>query len=110
MADLLPFFVGVLVCSAIAWAGERSHRHFEARRRQYVARIRGTKVPGLSVERAVGGAHGRDERPDRLDEAKRGHGAHAVEKPRVHADRLVHVAECAPGGPFAVGAVLRLLP
>lgn len=47
IAGLLPFFVGVLVCAAIAWAGERSHRHFEARRRQYIARIRGTKVPEL---------------------------------------------------------------
>ncbi|XXQ53698.1 hypothetical protein ACA040_002372 [Xenophilus aerolatus] len=47
MAELLPFFVGVLVCAAIAWAGEKSHQHFEARRRQYVARIRGTRVPEL---------------------------------------------------------------
>lgn len=47
MSALLPFFVGVLVCAAIAWAGERSHRHFEARRRQYIARIRCTKVPEL---------------------------------------------------------------
>ncbi len=47
MAALLSFFGGVLVCAVIAWAGEWSHRHFEARRRQYVARIRGTKVPEL---------------------------------------------------------------
>ncbi len=47
MAELLPFFVGMLACAIVAQAGELSHQHFEARRRQYVARIRGTKVPEL---------------------------------------------------------------
>lgn len=47
LSPLLPFFVGVLVCAAIAWAGERSHRYFEARRRQYIARIRRTRALGL---------------------------------------------------------------
>lgn len=47
MTGLLFFFVGMLVCAFIAWAGERSHLHFESRRRQYIARIRGTKLPEL---------------------------------------------------------------
>lgn len=47
MPELLPFFVGMLVCGLVAQAGELSHQHFESRRRQYVARIRGTRVPEL---------------------------------------------------------------
>lgn len=41
------FFCGMLACAVIARGGEGSHRYWEARRRQYIARIRGTKTPEL---------------------------------------------------------------
>lgn len=94
MLDAVSFFAGMLLCGILLQAGELSNAHFEARRRQYVARIRGTKVPGLSLEGAVGGAQGGYQRPRGLDEPQRGHGAHAVEQPRVDTDRLLHSVEC----------------
>ncbi|MFT4248021.1 MAG: hypothetical protein QM581_08285 [Pseudomonas sp.] len=47
---MLIFFVGMLVCGAIAQAGELSHLYFESRRRQLIARIRGTSVPAWPVD------------------------------------------------------------
>lgn len=41
------FFCGMLVCAIVAQAGEAGHRVWESRRRQYIARIRGTKTPEL---------------------------------------------------------------
>ena len=47
MFEPVSFFVGMLLCGILLQAGELSNAHFESRRRQYVARIRGTKVPEL---------------------------------------------------------------
>lgn len=51
---MLAFFFGMLVCALIAQAADLSHHYYESRRRQLIARIRGTAIPRWPDEAGAG--------------------------------------------------------